>query len=124
MGIDAVTRRFREGCRRLPCRRSATSALLERRGRVLPRSPLFYSRPVHLVRGEGVWLFDPDDRRYLDCYNNVPVVGHSHPRVVQAVAQQQRLLATHSRYLHEAIVELAPRLQAPLPPERNPAMGW
>ena len=122
MGIDAVARRFREACRRLPYRRSATSALLERRRRALPRSPLFYSRPVHLVRGEGVWLFDPDDRRYLDCYNNVPVVGHSHPRVVQAVTQQQRLLATHSRYLHEAIVELAERLQSTLPPELDAVM--
>ncbi len=115
MGIDAVARGFREACRGLPYRRSATSGLLERRRRALPRSPLFYSRPVHLVRGEGVWMFDPDDRRYLDCYNNVPVVGHSHPRVVQAVTQQQRLLATHSRYLHEAIIELAERLQATLP---------
>jgi 4-aminobutyrate aminotransferase-like enzyme len=44
------------------------------------------------------------------------VVGHSHPRVAWAVAQQQRLLATHSRYLHEAIVELAERLKATLPP--------
>src|SRR5215468_4950083 len=116
MGMDAVARRFREACRRLPYRRSGTSALLERRRRALPRSPLFYSRPVHLVRGQGVWLFDPDDRRYLDCYNNVPVVGHGHPRVVRAVAEQQRLLATHSRYLHEAIVELAERLKATLPP--------
>jgi 4-aminobutyrate aminotransferase-like enzyme/Ser/Thr protein kinase RdoA (MazF antagonist) len=116
MGIDAVRRRFREACRGLPYRRSDTGGLLERRRRALPRSPLFYSRPVHLVRGEGVWLFDPDDRRYLDCYNNVAVVGHSHPRVVQAVTQQQRLLATHSRYLHEGIVELAERLQATLPP--------
>jgi 4-aminobutyrate aminotransferase-like enzyme len=82
---------------------------------VLPRSPLFYTRPVHLVRGEGVWLFDPEGRRYLDCYNNVPVVGHSHPRVARAVAEQQRLLAAHSRYLHEAIVELAERLTATLP---------
>jgi 4-aminobutyrate aminotransferase-like enzyme len=122
MGIDAVARRFREACRRLPYRRSATSDLLERRRRALPRSPLFYSSPVHLVRGEGVWLFDPDDRRYLDCYNNVPVVGHSHPRVVEAVTQQQRLLATHSRYLHEAIVELAERLQATLPPELDAVM--
>jgi len=122
MGMDAVTRRFREACHRLPYRRSATSDLLERRRRALPRSPLFYSHPVHLVRGEGVWLFDPDDRRYLDCYNNVPVVGHSHPRVVQAVTQQQRLLATHSRYLHEAIVELAERLQATLPPELDAVM--
>jgi 4-aminobutyrate aminotransferase-like enzyme len=116
-GIDAVARRFREACRRLPYRRSGTAELLERRRRALPRSPLFYSSPVHLVRGEGVWLFDPDDRRYLDCYNNVAVVGHSHPRVVQAVTQQQRLLATHSRYLHEAIVELAERLQSTLPAE-------
>ena len=115
-GIDAVGRRFREACRGLPYRRSATPGLLERRRRALPRSPLFYSRPVHLVRGEGVWMFDPDDRRYLDCYNNVPVVGHGHPRVVRAVAEQQRLLATHSRYLHEAIVELAERLKATLPP--------
>jgi 4-aminobutyrate aminotransferase-like enzyme len=122
MGMDAVARRFREACRRLPYRRSATSDLLERRRRALPRSPLFYEHPVHLVRGEGVWLFDPDDLRYLDCYNNVPVVGHSHPRVVQAVTQQQRLLATHSRYLHEAIVELAERLQATLPPELDAVM--
>jgi 4-aminobutyrate aminotransferase-like enzyme len=122
MGMDAVARRFREACHRLPYRRSATSDLLGRRRRALPRSPLFYSHPVHLVRGEGVWLFDPDDRRYLDCYNNVPVVGHSHPRIVQAVTQQQRLLATHSRYLHEAIVELAERLQATLPPELDAVM--
>ena len=122
IGIDAVARRFRDACQRLPYRRSATSDLLERRRRALPRSPLFYEHPVHLVRGEGVWLFDPDDRRYLDCYNNVPVVGHSHPRVVQAVTQQQRLLATHSRYLHEAIVELAERLQTTLPPELDAVM--
>ena len=116
MGFDAVTRRFRDACRGLPYRSSGTGSLLERRRRALPRSPLFYDHPVHLVRGEGVWLFDPDDRRYLDCYNNVPVVGHSHPRVARAVAQQQRLLATHSRYLHEAIVELAERLKATMPP--------
>jgi 4-aminobutyrate aminotransferase-like enzyme/Ser/Thr protein kinase RdoA (MazF antagonist) len=122
MGIDAVGRRFREACRGLPYRRSATPGLLERRRKALPRSPLFYSRPVHLVRGEGVWLFDPNDRRYLDCYNNVAVVGHSHPSVVRAVTQQQRLLATHSRYLHEAIVELAERLQATLPPGLDAVM--
>jgi 4-aminobutyrate aminotransferase-like enzyme/aminoglycoside phosphotransferase (APT) family kinase protein len=121
-GIDAVARRFRQACRLLPYQDSATGVLLERRRRALPRSPLFYSQPVHLVRGEGVWLFDPDDRRYLDCYNNVPVVGHGHPRVVQAVAQQQRLLATHSRYLHEAIVELAEQLQATLPPGLDAVM--
>jgi 4-aminobutyrate aminotransferase-like enzyme len=116
LGLDAVGERFREACRGLPYRRSATAPLAERRRRALPRSPLFYEHPVHLVRGEGAWLFDAAGRRYLDCYNNVPVVGHGHPRVVRAVAEQQRLLATHSRYLHEAIVELAERLKATLPP--------
>ncbi len=115
LGIDRVARRFREACRGLPYRPLGSAELLERRRRVLPRSPLFYQQPVHLVRGEGVWLFDPGDRRYLDCYNNVPVVGHSHPRVVRAVTEQQRLLATHSRYLHEAIVQLAEQLTATMP---------
>jgi len=115
-GPDTVTGRFREAAGGLPYRRSATGPLLARRRRALPRSPLFYEHPVHLVRGEGAWLFDAAGRRYLDCYNNVPVVGHGHPRVVRAVAEQQRLLATHSRYLHEAIVELAERLTATLPP--------
>jgi 4-aminobutyrate aminotransferase-like enzyme/Ser/Thr protein kinase RdoA (MazF antagonist) len=114
-GFDVVGRRFREASRGLPYRPVGTAELLVRRQAVLPRSPLFYDQPVHLVRGEGVWLFDPDDRRYLDCYNNVPVVGHSHPQVVRAVAEQERLLATHSRYLHEAIVELAERLTATMP---------
>jgi 4-aminobutyrate aminotransferase-like enzyme len=115
-GLDAVGERFRHACRGLPYRRAATAALAGRRRRVLPRSPLFYDHPVHLVRGDGAWLFDAGGRRYLDCYNNVPVVGHGHPRVARAVAEQQRLLATHSRYLHEAIVELAEQLQATLPP--------
>src|SRR5579859_4874475 len=116
VGLDTVGERFRDACLGLPYRRSATAPLLARRRRELPRSPLFYEHPVHLVRGEGAWLFDAAGRRYLDCYNNVPVVGHGHPRVVRAVAEQQRLLAVHSRYLHEAIVELAERLQATLPP--------
>ena len=60
-----------------------TDELVARRERLLgPGNPLFYDEPVHLVRGEGVWLTDnADGSRYLDCYNNVPCVGHCHPRV-------------------------------------------
>jgi 4-aminobutyrate aminotransferase-like enzyme/Ser/Thr protein kinase RdoA (MazF antagonist) len=114
-GADTVARRLRDACLGLPYRRVPTATLLERRRRVLPRSPLFYAQPVHLDRGEGVWLHGADGRRYLDCYNNVQVAGHGHPRIAQAIAQQQRLLTTHSRYLHEAVVELAERLTATLP---------
>jgi 4-aminobutyrate aminotransferase-like enzyme/Ser/Thr protein kinase RdoA (MazF antagonist) len=115
MGADAAARRFRDACGGLPYRRAGHGDLLARRRQVLPRSPLFYDRPLHLVRGEGVWLFDPDGGRYLDCYNNVPVAGHTHPRIVKAVAAQQRLLAVHSRYLHEAIVEFSERFRSTLP---------
>ena len=79
-----------------------------------PSYQLFYDEPVHLVRGDGVWLFDADGRRYLDCYNNVPCVGHAHPRVVAALAEQSALLNTHTRYLHEHVVTLAERLACSL----------
>ena len=87
--------------------------LLERRFRLLGKhSPLFYQEPLHLVRGEGVWVWDADGRRYLDVYNNVPHVGHCHPRVVEAICGQVQRLNTHTRYLHENIVNYAERLTA------------
>ena len=85
--------------------------LIERRFNVMGRNaPLFYDRPVHLVRGEGVWVYDADGRRFLDAYNNVPHVGHCHPRVVEAIAQQAATLNLHTRYLHETVVDYAERL--------------
>ena len=71
---------------------------------------LFYQEPVHIVRGEGVSLFDPDGRRYVDMYNNVPCVGHCHPHVVEAISRQVATLNVHSRYLHEGVVNYAERL--------------
>ena len=86
-------------------------ALIERRERLLgPGNPLFYDDPVHLVRGEGIWLYGNDGTRYLDCYNNVPCVGHCHPKVVEALCKQAALLNTHTRYLHENILDYAERL--------------
>src|SRR4029078_3021491 len=78
-------------------------------------SPLTYDQPLHLVRGEGVWLIDANGVRFLDCYNNVPVVGHGHPRVTDAIARQSRLLNTNMRYLTDAPVELAERLVSTMP---------
>jgi len=90
-----------------------TTALAARRDRALGAgAPLFYNEPLHLVRGEGVYLYDPDGRRYVDMYNNVPCVGHANPHVVEAMQRQQATLNVHSRYLHEAIVEFAERLLA------------
>jgi 4-aminobutyrate aminotransferase-like enzyme len=77
---------------------------------------LFYRQPLHLVRGEGVWLFDPQGRKYLDVYNNVAHVGHGHPTVVRAIARQTAILATHTRYLHEKILDYAEELTSRCPP--------
>jgi 4-aminobutyrate aminotransferase-like enzyme len=90
---------------------SADTSLLRRRNHALGAgAALFYDEPVHLVRGEGAYLFDLDDRRYVDMYNNVPCVGHGNPRVVEAMARQQATLNVHSRYLHEGVVAFAERL--------------
>lgn len=92
------------------------AALLERRERVLGAPyRLFYQRPVHLVRGEGAVLYGADGSEYLDAYNNVPVVGHSNPRVRGAVDAQLGRLNTHTRYLTEEVVSYAERLIALFP---------
>jgi 4-aminobutyrate aminotransferase-like enzyme/Ser/Thr protein kinase RdoA (MazF antagonist) len=91
-------------------------ALRARRARALgPSYRLFYDRPVHLVRGEGTWVYDADGRRYLDCYNNVASVGHCHPHVVAALSRQAATLNTHTRYLHDNVVRYAERLTATMP---------
>jgi 4-aminobutyrate aminotransferase-like enzyme len=94
------------------------AALLDRRLALLGAGyRLFYSRPLRLVRGEGVWLFDSAGRRYLDAYNNVACVGHCHPEVTAAIAAQAAVLNTHTRYLHESILDYAEALLSHFPGE-------
>jgi 4-aminobutyrate aminotransferase-like enzyme/Ser/Thr protein kinase RdoA (MazF antagonist) len=101
----------------------SASAELPRRHRLMGKgSELFYETPLHLVRGSGVWLFDPQGHAYLDVYNNVPHVGHAHPAVVRAVQSQAAILATHTRYLHSGILEYAERLVAKVPARLDACM--
>lgn len=98
-------------------------AMVTRRQRLLgPAYRLFYETPVHLVRGQGVWLYDPEGNAYLDTYNNVASVGHCHPRVVAAMADQAARLASHTRYLHDGVLDYAERLLAHFPPELGHVM--
>jgi 4-aminobutyrate aminotransferase-like enzyme len=93
-----------------------TESLLDARRRLLgPSLTLSYRTPLHIVRGEGAYLYDADGRAYLDCVNNVAHVGHAHPRVVEAGIAQMRLLNTNTRYLHESVLRYAERLTALLP---------
>jgi len=76
---------------------------------------LSYEKPLKIVRGSMQHLYDEAGRAYLDVYNNVPLVGHSHPRVVRAIQEQVVLLNTNTRYLHDTILRYAERLTALLP---------
>ena len=100
-----------------------TRELTDRRDDVLGASyRLFYRRPVHLVRGEGQYLWDADGRKYLDMYNNVASLGHCHPAVVTAVHEQMQQLNTHTRYLHERILDYTDDLLSTMPIELDKAM--
>ncbi|MBB5041286.1 aspartate aminotransferase family protein [Shinella fusca] len=101
----------------------ADRALIARREKVLgPAYRLFYEKPLHLVRGEGVFLYDAAGETYLDAYNNVASLGHCHPRVVEAINAQTAVLNTHTRYLHEGIVDYAEALTATFPETLSQAM--
>ena len=74
-----------------------------------------YRTPLHIVRGYRQYLYDETGRAFLDAVNNVPHVGHSHPRVNAAAIRQMRVLNTNTRYLHQTLVEYAERLAATMP---------
>ena len=102
---------------------SDAASLIARRDRLMGSAyRLFYENPIHLVKGEGVWLYDADGKQYLDMYNNVPHVGHCHPQVVEALTRQIRTLNTHTRYLHENVLDYAERLTEKFPDELDVAM--
>ena len=89
--------------------------LASRHAHIGPSLSVSYRRPLTIVRGWMQYLYDADGRTYLDAVNNVPHVGHCHPRVVDAGRRQMAVLNTNTRYLHERLVEYAERLCATLP---------
>ena len=97
---------------------AAAQDLINRREAVLaPSYRLFYRHPVVAVRGSGVWLYDADGNQYLDAYNNVPAVGHSHPHVQRLVTDALGVLNTHTRYLTEPVITYSERLLGLFPEE-------
>jgi 4-aminobutyrate aminotransferase-like enzyme/Ser/Thr protein kinase RdoA (MazF antagonist)/murein DD-endopeptidase MepM/ murein hydrolase activator NlpD len=94
---------------------SPAETLAIRRDHLGPNLRLSYQRPIAILRGWMQYLYDETGRAYLDFYNNVPIVGHSHPRVVRAVQEQLALLNTNTRYLHDLAAAYAHRLATRLP---------
>ena len=95
---------------------SDTQTLLSVRRRIIgPSVKLAYRQPLHVARASMQYIFDADGRRYIDAYNNVPHVGHGHPRVLEAAVGQMALINTNTRYLHENLQHFAEALIATLP---------
>ncbi|XP_036171564.1 5-phosphohydroxy-L-lysine phospho-lyase isoform X2 [Myotis myotis] len=95
------------------------AATLARRRRLLSSScRLFFPEdPIKIVRGQGQYMYDEQGAEYIDCINNVAHVGHCHPLVVQAAHEQNQVLNTNSRYLHDNILDFAQKLSETLPEE-------
>lgn len=91
-------------------------AMVARRKRSFgPSSILFYREPIHVASASGARITATDGREYLDFYNNVPSVGHCHPKVAEAVYRQMSRANSHSRYLYDVVETYAERLLATMP---------
>jgi 4-aminobutyrate aminotransferase-like enzyme len=98
-----------------PAAPSLDETLVTRRALLGRNLSISYTHPLKIVRGSKQYLFDDTGRAFLDVYNNVPLVGHSHPRVVRAVQDQLAILNTNTRYLHDNSNRYAERLTSLLP---------
>ncbi len=94
--------------------------LLARRKKNLGKSlSMSYSKPIYFKKAAFQYMYDASGNTYLDAYNNIPLVGHSHPKVAEAIAKQQRNLNTNTRYLYDAIVNYSDHLLSYFPPILN-----
>jgi 4-aminobutyrate aminotransferase-like enzyme/Ser/Thr protein kinase RdoA (MazF antagonist) len=126
VGRTEFTRRLRAACRfPIYCPKTPDEAaahedeerlIVARHSLMGRKTTHFYDRPMHFERADGPWLYATDGRRYLDCYNNVPQVGHCHPHVVRAISRQAAVLNTNTRYLYSSAIEYADRLTQKLAP--------
>ena len=106
------------GLRKPGTEKYSSESIKKRRSQVLGKSlSLSYQEPLHIVRGYKQFLYDASGRAYLDMVNNVPHVGHEHPKVVEAGQQQMAVLNTNTRYLHEQVVAFAEELLDTFPSE-------
>jgi 4-aminobutyrate aminotransferase-like enzyme/Ser/Thr protein kinase RdoA (MazF antagonist) len=79
-----------------------SKSLLERRKLVAaPGLSLSYQEPIHMSAALFQYMYDATGGTYLDAYNNIPHVGHTHPAVVEAAVKQMRQLNTNTRYLYD-----------------------
>ena len=86
-----------------------------RKKHIAPSFSVSYDKPLHIVFGKGQYLYDSDGNKFLDAVNNIQHIGHSHPKVIEAIEIQSKKLNVNTRYLDETIVKYAKELVQKLP---------
>lgn len=97
-----------------------TAAVLQKRNKHISTIVSYsYKEPIYMVRAAFQYMYDAYGNTFLDAYNNIPHVGHSHPKVVMAGQRQMARLNTNTRYLYDELSEYAERLVATFPSSLN-----
>lgn len=78
-----------------------------------------YNKPIKMERAAFQYMYDSFGNTFLDAYNNIPHVGHSHPKVVEAGQRQMAKLNTNTRYLYDLLPKYAEKLLAKFPTSLN-----
>ena len=86
-----------------------------RKKHIAPSFSISYDKPLHIVFGKGQYLYDSSGNKFLDAVNNIQHIGHSHPKVTEAIARQSKKLNVNTRYLDATIVKYAKDLTQKFP---------
>lgn len=78
-----------------------------------------YSTPIEMHQSALQYMYDTEGNTFLDAYNNIMIVGHCHPKVVQAGQQTMARLNTNTRYLYPELNSYAKKLLNKFPPQLN-----
>ena len=116
----AAENRFRAAIDLPPVTTPSTEERIQARQRVLtPSFSLSYTQPIAMQRSAFQYMYDAYGSTYLDAYNNIPHVGHCHPKVVEAGQRQMARLNTNTRYLYDLLPAYAEKLLSYFPPSLN-----
>ena len=103
----------------VPETRDISKTLARRHQHISDLLSISYVQPIHMSQSIFQYMYDTDGNTFLDAYNNIPHVGHSHPKVVAAGRKQMAQLNTNTRYLYDLLPEYAEKLLAKFPASLN-----
>ncbi|MGB1308973.1 MAG: aminotransferase class III-fold pyridoxal phosphate-dependent enzyme [Oceanihabitans sp.] len=95
--------------------KSVTDLIAKRHNISSPILSLSYDNPIYMVGSAFQYMYDAYGNTFLDAYNNIPHIGHSHPEITKNATKQIATLNTNTRYIFDAFSEYAEALLAKFP---------